>query len=104
MPTELSICRKCKGAGRLTADVEKRLAERGALGDVVVTQVRCQDICKGAVAGVEVAGTQVWFRRLRGGKDARSLAKLAVRAESGPVPKRLVPHRAVRRDGRPVRR
>lgn len=104
MDVELDLCRKCKGAKAFRSELEKALADRGALAEVEVRRVRCQDLCKGAVVGLEVAGTPVWFRRLRGRKDARALAKLAVRAAVGPIPKRLVPHHVDRRDGRRTKR
>ena len=61
-----------------------------------VTKVRCQDICKGPVAGVEVDGTVEWFRRVRKPKHRKALVKLARRSrlripdalESRWVPKR----------------
>ncbi|HEX2575623.1 MAG TPA: hypothetical protein VHK88_04690 [Aquihabitans sp.] len=108
MPTEVYICRKCKGSDALVARVEGRLAAGGdrgpATGDVAIRMVRCQDVCKGAVAGLAVDGRLTWFRRLRGPKSAKALAKLARRGGTGPLPRRLERHHVRRRDGRPVRR
>lgn len=104
MATSLYVCRKCKGSAELVEGVEARLGDRYPDAEVAVELVKCQDICKGAVAGLAVDGTPTWFRRLRGAKAARALAKLAARAGAGPVPKRLVPHHVPRRDGRPPKR
>lgn len=105
--TTLYVCRKCKGssrfAARLAEDIAERRARRGG-AEVAVQLVRCQDICKEQVAGLEVEGRLIWFRRVRGSKARRGLAKLAARGGAGPVPKRLAPHHVAKRDGRPVRR
>ena len=50
-------CRRAKGFDKLV----------NALGsaDVRVRPVRCQDVCKGPVAGVKVRGKVRWFKSLR---------------------------------------
>lgn len=95
--TTVYVCRKCKARRPL---FDRLAAQEG----VRVEQVRCQDICKGAVAGIEVDGTMTWFRRLKGKKDGKALAKLARRAGCGPIPKRLGDHVVVRRLGRSPKR
>jgi len=97
---DLYVCRTCKGSSALVAGVQDCAAE----ATVRVHLVRCQDICKGAVAGLAVDDQLTWFRRLRGPKASRALAKLVRRDGRGPVPKRLGAHHVARRDGRPVRR
>ncbi len=110
MPVDLLVCRKCKGSAALVARVERRLADREPPEpgrrppEVHVHLVRCQDICNGAVAGVEVDGELTWFCRLRGKKAARALAKLAGRGGTGPVPGRLEGYHLAWRDGRPAKR
>lgn len=104
MATPVYVCRKCKGSKELVAGLEARLADRYPEAEVAVELVKCQDICKGAVAGLAVDGQPVWFRRLRGPKAANAVAKLAARGGDGPIPKRLASHHAPRRDGRPPKR
>jgi hypothetical protein len=70
-PTIL-ICRgsHCRHARRYDALVE-------ALRPVAdLTEVRCQKICEGPVAGVEVGGTLEWFARLDSDKARRQLVAL----------------------------
>lgn len=95
--TTVLVCRKCKAHRKLLRGLEEQDGVR-------VEEVRCQGICKGAVAGVEVDGTMTWLRRVRGGKDVRAVAKLARRADTGPVPKRLRDHVVTRRLGRRPKR
>jgi hypothetical protein len=106
VPPTVLVCRACSGADRLVADLGERAGgdRAGPGGPVCIELVRCQDICKGPVVGLEVDGDLRWFRRLRGKKARRSLAKLVRRAGRGPVPERLRPLRVAERDGRPVRR
>ena len=104
---EISICRKCKGADALADRISERsrqLAEQGRPVPVLVQRVKCQDICKGPVAGVEVDGTTRWFKKLRKAKSARALVKVARRDGTGPIPKRLRGHHVASRDGRRPRR
>lgn len=100
MSVDLYVCRTCKGSSALAADVE----DRAAKATVEIHLVRCQDICKGAVAGLAVDGELTWFRRLRGPKASKALAKLVRRDGRGPIPKRLAAGHVARCDGRPVRR
>lgn len=96
-PTTVHVCRKCKGHEPLMASLD------GTDG-VHVEAVRCQSICKGAVAGMEIDDTMIWFRRLRGKKDRKKVAKLARRGGAGPIPGRLVDHIDRKRLGRPPKR
>lgn len=97
MPTTVLVCRKCKA--------HRKLADSLADTDgVTVDLVRCQGICKGAVAGIEVDETVVWFRRVRGKKDRKAIAKLARRGGIGPIPERLGDHVVVKRIGRAPKR
>lgn len=93
-PTTVHVCRKCKAHRPLVERLER---EDG----VVVELVRCQDVCKGAVALLEVDGTWTTFRRIRSGKQRKALAKLARRGAVGPVPARLEELVVTRRTGRP---
>lgn len=92
MPTTVYVCRKCKGNRALLAELERHDGVRAE-------PVGCQDICKGAVAGLNVKGTMTWFRRLRGPKDRRAFAKLAAKGGKK-VRKRLAGHVVTRRSGR----
>ena len=92
--TTVHVCRKCKAHRPLVERLE-------ATDGVAVELVRCQDVCKGAVALVEVDGTWTTFRRIRSGKQRKALAKLARRGAGGPVPDRLVELVVARRTGRP---
>lgn len=104
MPTDVYVCRKCKGSATLTQDLTRRLADKpGDVAPVEIHRVRCQDVCQGPVAGLEVDGEMRWFRRVRGKDLRKALAKLARRGGRGPVPKRLRPQRVVGRNGRRVR-
>jgi hypothetical protein len=92
---EVVVCRACKGR----AELVEELCER----EVDVRLVRCQDICKGAVAGAVVDGRMLWFRKIRRGKERRALAKLARHGVSGPLPDRLARLHVRKHDGRPPR-
>jgi len=85
-----SDCRKGAGSHR---------ALRNALGEVAeVRAVRCQEICSGPVAGIEVGGRLEWFERVRGPKSRRALVRLVRRG--GPLPERLRRRRVRKRAGR----
>ncbi len=90
------VCRKCKGSAELVEALRERT-------DADLRLVRCQDICKGAVVGLDVAGTTTWFKRIRSPKARKGVAKLVGRADTGPIPKRLAAHHVAKRDGRRVR-
>jgi hypothetical protein len=68
-----------------------------AAGEVVA--VRCQSICDGPVAGVEVDGRLEWFEDLRRPKTHAAVAGL-VRHPRGPLPDRLRKRRVRKRSGR----
>jgi hypothetical protein len=70
-PTVL-ICRgsHCRNAKRYDALLE-------VLAPVAdLKEVRCQKICEGPVAGIEVQGTLEWFHRLDTDKARRQLVAL----------------------------
>ena len=69
-------CRKAKGFAGL----------RASLG--THRQVRCQKICDGPVAGVEINGTLMWFDKLRNAKRWSAFVQ-AVRTGSLPLLSRL---------------
>ena len=69
-------CRKAKCYPELVAVLR-------AAGEV--DEVKCQDICKGPVAGVEVGGRVEWFKRVRKHRHQAALAEL-VQAAVGEVP------------------
>lgn len=88
-PTVL-ICRgsRCRHAKRY-----EELAQ--ALAPVAdLTDVRCQKICKGPVAGVQVSGTLEWFRRLDSEKARRQLVALVRDADE---PRKALKKRLVRK-------
>lgn len=70
----------------------------GLAGDLVV-EVRCQKICKGPVAGLEVEGRIEWFRSLRKPKARRALGRLVAAGGDGPLPERLARRRVSKRSG-----
>ena len=94
MPTTVHVCRKCKAHRPLVDRLERTEG-------VAVELVRCQDVCKGAVALLPVDGTWTTFRRIRSGKERKALARLARGGGVGPVPERLESLVALRRTGRP---
>jgi hypothetical protein len=77
-------CRKANGHEDLRAALEQHAN---------VQLVRCQKVCKGPVAGVQVDGHLEWFGRLRKGKHRKAMAKL-VRSRARRIPEEL----AARRD------
>ena len=50
----------------------------GSLAGDLVVEVRCQKICKGPVAGLEVDGRLEWFRSLRKAKARKALGRLVI--------------------------
>jgi hypothetical protein len=57
MPVSVAVCRKCKDHECLEDFLRKRT-------HADVYQVRCQKICKGPVAGIEIDGRMEWFERV----------------------------------------
>lgn len=62
-----------------------------------VRLVKCQDICKGPVVGVELDGRWEWFRRMDTTKALDALEKLL---DHGRLTKRLADHRVKKRRGK----
>ena len=91
----------CKGSDCRGGPRKALVAELRPVADV--RDVRCQSICKGPVAGIEVADRLEWFARVRSGKARRAVAALAVSGGRvaladlrGRLAKRRVPKRAGR--------
>jgi DNA helicase TIP49 (TBP-interacting protein) len=94
MPSSVAVCRKCKDHECLEDFLRKKTGAR-------VDEVRCQKICEGPVAGVEIDGRMEWFervstpkamvglRRVVNGKTklTRSLQKRRVKKHSGRAPR-----------------
>lgn len=59
--------------------------------------VKCQDICKGPVVGVQVDGRWEWFRRMDTPKALDALEKLL---DQGKVTERLADRRVKKRRGK----
>ncbi len=85
-----SDCRKATEAHAALQEALTQVAQ--------VRQVRCQKICAGPIAGLEVDGRLEWFERIRGPKSRRSLVRLARRG--GALPGRLRKRRVRTRSGR----
>ncbi|MFP5369536.1 MAG: hypothetical protein ACLGI3_02150 [Actinomycetes bacterium] len=92
---EVFVC--CGSDCRRRRDAHALLLAAAAQAGTV-RPVRCQKICSGPVAGVEVAGRLEWFERLRGPKSRGALVRLL--ATGGPLPKRLRKRRVRKRSGR----
>jgi hypothetical protein len=93
---EVFVCTK-KGCGsgsqrRALADEVARVAQ--------VTEVRCQSVCEGPVAGVVVDGRLEWFERLRTPKARRRLRAVLAVGGRGPLPGALAKRRRPKRAGR----
>lgn len=70
---------------------EKLLAELEAAEWAEVEPVKCQSICEGPVAGVQVQGALEWFERVRGPKRRAALRTLHDTGElEGTLEKRRV--------------
>jgi hypothetical protein len=92
--TTVFVCRKCDDH-QCVMDV---LAKRT---DAHVVPVRCQKVCEGALAGVEVEGRLEWFERVSGD---RPLAGLVAVVRHGTRPPKPLRSRRVRKmSGRPPR-
>jgi (2Fe-2S) ferredoxin len=72
-------------------------ALRARLAGQQVRPVKCQDICKGPVVGVEVDGRWEWFKRVDTDQAIEAVLKLL---ERGEIPKRLKEHRVKKRRGK----
>ena len=57
MPASVAVCRKCKDHECLEDFLRERTGAR-------VHEVRCQKICNGPVAGIEIDGRMEWFERV----------------------------------------
>jgi hypothetical protein len=90
------LCTKGSCGG---APARVRLAEELA-GAAEVTEVRCQSVCEGPVAGVEVDGRLEWFERVRTAKARRGLRRLLAAGGAGPLPKPLAKRRRSKRSGK----
>lgn len=91
---EVFVCvgSDCRKAGSAHAALRSALDE---VGDVRV--VRCQKICSGPVAGLDVNGRLEWFEKVGGPKSRRALARFV--GAGGPLPKRLRKRRVRKRAG-----
>lgn len=80
---------------------ERRRARKELIAELetvaIVEQVDCQKICKGPVAGLEVAGKLEWFRKLDSEKSRQRLVKLITKGKLG---KRLEKRRVDKRSGK----
>ena len=81
----------CRGGDcRDSKKASRRLVEQ-LNGHVRLTEVKCQKICKGPVAGLEVGGTLEWFGGLDTAKTRDALLHLVERGElRKPLRKRQV--------------
>jgi hypothetical protein len=84
-----SCCRESKGYKELREALE---------GEVDLSEVRCQRICDGPVAGVAVNGSLEWFGRMGSPKAQRQLLDLV--AGSGKLRSSLEKRREKKRSGR----
>lgn len=87
----------CRGSGCKKRKAEEKRLRQGIGDTLEIKEVRCQKICKGAVAGVEIDGTMQWFRKLNPETDLVDLRK-ALRG--GRVPKRLAEKQVKKRMGK----
>jgi hypothetical protein len=73
---------------------------RAALGSIgKVRRVKCQDLCEGPVAGVEVDGRVEWFEVIRKPRQREAVMALAV-GPSTKVPAELRDRWAKKRSGK----
>jgi hypothetical protein len=93
----IDVCRKCKRQECLVDILEQHDH------DLVVRHVRCQKICHGPVAGLEVDGRMEWFERVDDIQSIAGLLRLVRRPDRGKIPKPLRKHRVKKRSGRPTR-
>jgi hypothetical protein len=57
MAVRVAVCRKCKDHECLEDFLRRKT-------DAHVDKVRCQKICEGPVAGIEINGRMEWFERV----------------------------------------
>ena len=97
MTDRIDVCRKCKRQDCLVDILEKHDH------DLVVRHVRCQKICHGPVAGLEVDGRMEWFERVDDIRSIAALLQLVRHPKRAKIPKSLRKHRVKKRSGRPTR-
>lgn len=91
----------CRGGDCTGRKAERKALVRAVANQAEVIEVRCQSICRGPVAGVEVDGRIEWFQRLRKPGAQRALAHLAVSGGTlADLPGRLAKRRVAKRSGR----
>lgn len=89
----MSVCRKCEQHECL----ERVLSDRKG---VEVELVRCQKICHGPVAGLEVDGRMEWFESVDGVKPIAALLRMTRRQPLDRIPKPLRRRRVRSRAGK----
>jgi hypothetical protein len=73
---------------------------RSALGQLgKVRKVKCQDLCEGPVAGIEVGGRVEWFEGIKKSRHREAVLALATGATTK-VPSELKGHRVGKRSGK----
>lgn len=89
----VAVCRKCEQHACLA----QILADRQG---VTVELVRCQKICHGPVAGIEVDGQMEWFENVEGNKAIAALLRMTRRPSLDRIPKPLRRRRVRSRAGK----
>jgi hypothetical protein len=69
MSARVAVCRKCKDHDCLEDFLRRKTGAH-------VYQVRCQKICKGPVAGIEINGRMEWFERVGTAKAMVALRRV----------------------------
>ena len=77
----VAVCRKCEQH----ACLERILSDRDG---VAVELVRCQKICHGPVAGLDVDGRMEWFEQVDGVKQIAALVRMTRRSPTTGSPSR----------------
>lgn len=93
---EVFVC-TMRGCGKRSARTDL-VAELD--GVACLTEVRCQSVCVGPVAGVVVDGRLEWFERVTTPKARRRLRQLVAGGGAGPLPKALAKRRRAKRAGK----
>lgn len=78
----VSVCRKCEQHECLARILKNRTG-------VEVELVRCQKICHGPVAGLDVDGRMEWFENVGGIKPIAALLRMTKRQPLDRIPKPL---------------